>query len=319
MPFSLERRILEQLGSWLWKRASGILELLAGGRTASGDDTLAHALEFTQRLRTTVTRDVNAEEKRRRGCTVLIVEDEPTNQRVAQLHLERSGCDVILCNNGSEALAALDTRHVDLVFMDVQMPVMDGLEATRRIREREAGRRRIPIVALTANAMRQQVEDCMASGMDDVMPKPIDAERLNAVLDRYVSRAGAHVGPHRVLPVPEGTEMPSEISLERFHELASGDAVLARGLVATFAESARRVFADVESGLDRGDLAQVRRAVHTLKGASANIGATRLQAVAVALEDAAHKVDIAAIHSLLEVARRRFDAARALFEAEIAR
>ena len=248
---------------------------------------------------------------------MLLVEDEPTNQRVARLHLERAGCDVVLCGDGSEALAALDTHHVDLVLMDVQMPVMDGLEATRRIREREAGRRRIPIVALTANSKRQQVEACLASGMDDVMPKPIDAGRLEAVLDRYVPGASEPDGP-RELSVAGSPARTPDISLERFHELVSGDAELARGLVATFAESTRQTLADVESGLDRGDLAQVRRAIHTLKGASANIGATRLQAVAVALEDAAHKVDMAEIHRLLEVARRRFDAARAQFEAEIA-
>jgi len=249
---------------------------------------------------------------------VLLVEDEPTNQRVAQLHLERAGCDVVLCGDGSEALAALDTSQIDLVLMDVQMPVMDGLEATRRIREREAGRRRIPIVALTANSKRQQVEACLASGMDDVMPKPIDAGRLKAVLDRYVPGARAPDGPPRELSAAGSPARTPDISLERFHELVSGDAELARGLVATFAESTWQTLADVESGLDRGDLAQVRRAIHTLKGASANIGATRLQAVAVALEDAAHKVDMAEIHRLLEVARRRFDAARAQFEAEIA-
>jgi len=257
--------------------------------------------------------------KQRRGRRVLLVEDEPTNQRAAQLHLERAGCDVVLCGDGSEALAALDTGQIDLVLMDVQMPVMDGLEATRRIREREAGRHRIPIVALTANTLPQQVDACMASGMDDVMPKPIDAERLKAVLDRYLSSAGATDGPDRVLRAAVDPATLPDISLERFHELVSGDVELARGLVATFAESARQTLADVECGLGRGDFPQVRRAVHTLKGASANIGATRLQAVALALEEAADMADIAEVRRLLEVARRQFDAARAQFEAEIAR
>ena len=282
------------------------------------DRVLAHdALDFTQRLRAIVTRDLIVEEQHRHARTVLLVEDNPTNQRVAQLYLERAGCEVVLAADGREALAALESRRFDIVLMDVQMPVMDGLEATRRIRERESGRR-TPIIALTANAMKQQIDECKTNGMDDVLPKPIDRERLSAMLDRYAPPAATLTGRHHVKPAPEKTEAPSEVSMARFCEVTGGDAGLARGLVASFVESVQRALADIEAGLAREDLALVRRAAHTLVGTSANMGATRLQAIAIAMEDSAGQANGAAVSGLLDTARSRFDAARALLEAEIA-
>jgi len=288
---------------------------------AAMDSVLAHdAMAFTQRLRAIVTRDVIVEKQHRQARTVLLVEDNPTNQRVAQLFLERAGCEVVLAADGREALAALESQNFDLVLMDVQMPVMDGLEATRRIRKREAaGGRRTPIVALTANAMKQQIEECRANGMDDVLPKPIDRERLGLMLDRYAPASTALSGRHHVKPAPEKkkAEAPAEISLERFREVTGGDPGLARGLVASFVESVEKAFADIDAGLSSPDLALVRRAAHSLVGTSANMGATRLQAVAIAMEESAAQNNGEAVGGLIDAARSRFAAARAQFESEI--
>ena len=284
---------------------------------ATMERVLSHAaLEFTQRLRAIVTRDVIVEDHQRRGRTVLLVEDNATNRRVAELFLERAGCEVVLAVDGAEALAVLEKRRFDLVLMDVQMPVMDGLEATRRIRQDIAGGARIPIVGLTASALKEQVEACRAAGMDDVIAKPIERERLEAMLERYAPAIGTRTGRHVIRPpleraVPGG----GEITVSRFHEVTAGDAVLARGLVETFEHSAVQAFADLESALERSDFATARRAAHTLVGSSANMGVVRLEAVAAAMEHAAIQQDGVTLRPLVPAAQRRLEAALAELKA----
>ena len=116
---------------------------------------------------------------------VLLVEDNVVNQKVGQRFLERLGCAVVLAENGEEAVGAWKEGAFDLVLMDVQMPVMDGYVATRQIRDLETGGRRTPIVALTANAMTGQLERCLRSGMDGLLTKPLEPERLKEVLERF--------------------------------------------------------------------------------------------------------------------------------------
>jgi two-component system sensor histidine kinase/response regulator len=270
----------------------------------------AAPLEFTQRLRAIVTRDVIVEDHQRRGRTVLLVEDNSTNRRVAELFLERAGCNVLQAADGAEALAMLSRQSVDLVLMDVQMPVMDGLEATRRIRAESPGGARLPIVGLTASALKEQVEACRAAGMDDVVAKPIERERLEAVLERYAPAIGTRTGRHVIRPPAERSPtVTGEIARPRFDEVTMGDAVLARGLVETFEAGGLRACAELEAALARHDFSTARRAAHTLVGASANIGAVRLEAVAIALEQAALQQDAVAMRPLVDAARTRLEAA----------
>ena len=117
---------------------------------------------------------------------VLLVEDNAINQRVAQRFLERLGCDVHVVADGAQACAAHAAGTYDLILMDMQMPVMDGIEATQRIREQEARDARTPIVALTADAMSGTLDKCLQAGMDDYLSKPLDAGRLAEILQRFM-------------------------------------------------------------------------------------------------------------------------------------
>jgi CheY-like chemotaxis protein len=118
-----------------------------------------------------------------------VAEDNPVNQRLASRLLEKRGHSVLVVANGLEALEAVEKERFDLVFMDVQMPVMDGFEATTAIRKREgASRIRLPIVALTAHAMKGDREKCLAGGMDGYLSKPIRPQELDEVLQDYLAR-----------------------------------------------------------------------------------------------------------------------------------
>jgi CheY-like chemotaxis protein len=119
---------------------------------------------------------------------VLLVEDNPVNQRLAERLLSRAGCVVTLAENGLQALDRWSAARFDLVLMDCNMPELDGLEATRRIRAMEGAQRaRTPIIALTADAMESDREACLLSGMDDYLSKPIREERLHEVLTRHLA------------------------------------------------------------------------------------------------------------------------------------
>jgi osomolarity two-component system sensor histidine kinase NIK1 len=119
---------------------------------------------------------------------VLVVEDNVVNQKVAQRFLQRLGCEVTLTGDGQQAVELLRQHEFDLVFMDIQMPVMGGLEATRVIRASEQHGRHIPIVALTAHAMVGELDRCLAAGMDDFLTKPLLFENLQAALLKFCSR-----------------------------------------------------------------------------------------------------------------------------------
>ena len=121
------------------------------------------------------------------GCRVLLAEDNAVNQRVAVRMLERLGCRVDVAGNGLEAIDLSGRLPYDIIFLDCQMPELDGYGAARAIRKREAGGPRVPIIALTANAMDGDREECLAAGMDDYLSKPVVMASLASALQRYTT------------------------------------------------------------------------------------------------------------------------------------
>ena len=280
---------------------------------ATMERVLSHAaLEFTQRLRAIVTRDVIVEDHQRRGRTVLLVEDNATNRRVAELFLERAGCEVVLAADGREALEMLPSARVDLVLMDVQMPVMDGLEATRRIRAEVPGGARIPIVGLTANALKDQVEACRAAGMDEVIAKPIERERLEAVLERYAPAVGMRTGRHVIRPPADRPGIERRRSGRAARSRSSDSAKsrwampCSRAASSRPSSTARARPAPTSRQASSAATSRSRSAPRIRwSGASANMGAARLESVAAAMEQAAHQMDAVTLRPLVAAARRR--------------
>jgi two-component system sensor histidine kinase/response regulator len=233
-----------------------------------------------------------------RGHRILLVEDNPVNQRVAQRLLLKLAAEVTIANNGAEALERLAESTYDAVLMDCQMPVMDGFTAARRIREleRQNGRgRRLPIIALTANVMSEDRENCIAAGMDAHVGKPIEPAQLIDCLGRYLK-------PDVARP---------EVDMNALRELTGGDAEFERELVETFVSSGDQCLTEILSALRVTDLATIGTRAHALKGASANIHALGLAAAASSLESAARANSVSEIGALVQALTARLRAVNA--------
>jgi len=220
------------------------------------------------------------------GRRILLAEDNPVNQKVARGTLEKLGYQVLVAGNGAEAVAAWQDGAYDLILMDCQMPVMDGYSATREIRRREAGRAHTPIVALTADAMKGAEQGCRDAGMDDYLTKPLDRGRLVAVLTRFAP-AAAPAPAAAAEAEAAATPRRPPVDWDGFLAATDGDQDFARELIDLFIASGDAALGEIRAALGRGDLAEVGRAAHTLKGASANMRATGTTTVAAELEVAA--------------------------------
>ena len=261
--------------------------------------------------------ELDPEMARRRPLRILLAEDNVVNQKVALRLLGQLGYRADVAANGLEAIDAVERQTYDVVLMDVQMPELDGLEASREINQRWPGERRPRIVAMTANAMQGDRELCAASGMDDYVAKPIRVEELVAALERCGQRADAGVrgGPAATAGVP-GTPGSGVIDPTVFERLTAtmGGAFVAE-LIDTFVEDARELIATLRRALAPADLDAFRRAAHSLKSNGETLGAMRLAALARELETMARAERLDGAGIRVERLVEEYDAvARALGE-----
>jgi CheY-like chemotaxis protein len=189
--------------------------------------------------------------------------------------------------DGLAAMAAWQTGKFDLIFMDCQMPQMDGYEATREIRRLEAGKSHIPIIALTAHAMTGDEAKCRAAGMDDYLSKPIDRNKLEACLERLLIGNGSTLPMAARAAPPAPTTPHAPVDWDAFLESIDGDEGFARDLADAFVATGTRELAAISTALGAGDTAALRSSAHTIKGASANLRAPAVVAAAAQLESAA--------------------------------
>jgi len=271
-------------------------------------------------------------EMRRGALRILLAEDNVTNQQVALGILRKLGLRADAVGDGFEAIRSLETIPYGLVLMDVQMPEMDGFEATRRIRDPRSAvlDHAVPIVAMTAHAMQGDRERCLEAGMNDYVTKPIAPEALAAAVDRWLPREetalaapapvarppAAPPAPAPVTPPPPaapveaaGPNTPVFDSAGMMDRLM-GDSDLARIVVDGFLEDAPRLIATLRTALDAGDAVAAIRGAHTIRGASATVGGEALRAVAWEMEKAGVAGDLAAVAARLpelesELARLR--------------
>jgi signal transduction histidine kinase/DNA-binding NarL/FixJ family response regulator len=227
--------------------------------------------------------------ERTRAARVLVVEDNALNQQVIQGLLGHLGAHVSVAGNGSEALAALDHACFDLVFMDCQMPVMDGFEATRRLRALERldpSRRAVPVIALTANALSGDRDACLAAGMSDYVTKPVTQAKLAEALSRHLAWR-EETPDSAALPCADGATGPDDPAafdpgaLNSLPMVQDGsDPGFADQMLTMFMAGTHTTLAAIESASSAGDTGPLQRLVHTLKSTAAQVGAPALAAEA---------------------------------------
>jgi len=245
---------------------------------------------------------------------ILLAEDNITNQQVALGILKKLGLSADAVANGREAIEALKTLPYDLVLMDVQMPEVDGMEATRQIRggQSRAPNRDIPIIAMTAHAMQGDKERCLDAGMNDYVAKPVSpsalAEALHKWLPKQEGQTRSQEPAEESQKAEEGHD-PSPVVFDRagMLERLMGDEELANELIEPFLADMPGQIEALRSYLEAGDAAGAERLAHTIKGAAANMGGEALRALAFEMEKAGKAGD-------LESMKRRLDELDTTFE-----
>lgn len=223
--------------------------------------------------------------------SILLVEDNVVNQRVAATMLEALGLRVHIADNGSEALSELAGGRFDAVLMDCLMPQMDGFEATRRLRKMPGPAARLPVIAMTARAMSEDRKECIAAGMDDYIAKPFTLDQLAAILRKWLPAHSNGAAAQGVAATRAEGAAGSAASEQSHIDDAALDKLASRlpadrmaRLVGTFTEETPKLLDRMTSAAEAGEADELRLAAHSLKGSSAFLGAVRLSALARSIE-----------------------------------
>ncbi len=263
---------------------------------------------------------------------VLVVEDLEVNQHLARKLLERLGCIVDVAIDGRAALEMTSRTHYDLIFMDVQMPDMDGLAVTRAIRARAGPCHRVPIVAMTANALPQHRLECLAAGMNDYMTKPLVSDLLRAMIERYATNvaqrtgdetlapsdtfasedaAGSEVGALTARPdadtCAESVPILDPQRIEVLVDLAKLRVDAFDPVITLYARNVHAKLAELRTAIAARDLAALGSAAHAIKGSALNVGANRVVILARALERGAVEGDPRALEADCGAIDRAFE------------
>ncbi len=270
---------------------------------------------------------------------ILLVDDNQVNIKVGSKMLSKLGVTCTTAGTGIEALAALGAAYYDLVFMDIQMPEMDGYEATRQIRSRTTTtiNPNVIIIAMTAHALKSDKDRCLAAGMNDFLIKPVRFEQLNEILNRSITKikkqtgktAGLEPEPNLLEESHETEDFSQEANdsstwdsklfdRDTFLEKLDDDIELYKELLDDFLQSAKRYIEEIETGIKEEDFEKIRIAAHSIKGSSGSIEAHQMQSAAHQLEKSAKQQNRSLIDENLEIMEMEYEILSEIIKDEIA-
>ncbi len=251
---------------------------------------------------------------------ILLVDDNAINQKVAVRIMQQMGYHPCVATNGREAVDFIEREPFDIVFMDVMMPEMDGLEATRVIRERQAGggnrhfQSHIVIIAMTAHAMQGDREKCISAGMDDYLSKPVRPKDVREMVERWGGKI--ELAPPPALPAAASAEEELPVDMSRMNDLTDGNADSLRELVEIFFKQTQGQFTQLRTAISDGNADQVRRVAHSCAGASATLGMNRLAPLMRQLEKLGASGTLTGAADICENAAREFECIRGFLKAK---
>jgi len=262
-------------------------------------------------------------EMQRKNIRILLAEDNPTNQMVATGILKKLGfANIETASNGAKAVKAIEESSHDLILMDIQMPEMDGFEATRQIRkiESRSSKKRTPIIAMTAHAMKKDRDKCISAGMDDYVSKPIDANLLLEALERWLPKkktisVSPVLEPERTLK--QKTDKENSLIIfdkNALMERVMGDAELFETVISSFLEDLPKQISVLSKFVDEKNTDAAGKQGHQIKGAAGNVGADDLQKIAFNIETAGKTGDLDTLISLIPLMNGSFDKLKTIME-----
>jgi two-component system sensor histidine kinase/response regulator len=250
---------------------------------------------------------------------ILVVDDNEVNQTVARHQLERLGYGADFAANGREAVEALARRPYDLVFMDCQMPVMDGYAATAEIRRREGTSRHTSIVAMTAHAIEGERAKCLAAGMDDYLSKPVKRSGLQAAVERWLEAPDGE-GARVAAPEPAALAQiePGPVDLDHLNELVGNDPEVMRDVVTLYVNETERQLQALEAAFAAGAAGEVALIAHKILGGSSTCGMVAIGRPLAELERRGYDNDLSGAADLIADARQEFHCIKAFLKEHLA-
>jgi CheY-like chemotaxis protein/HPt (histidine-containing phosphotransfer) domain-containing protein len=270
----------------------------------------------------------------RHPLRVLLADDNAINQKVASRLLQQMGYQPDTAANGIEALSALGKKPYDIIFMDVMMPELGGIEATREIRKRQQQQAQFPnykspiiVVAITANAMQGDREKCLAAGMDDYLAKPIRPEEMRAIIEKWAATAAMETPLQSAPPPPRADDSaasatPPEdeapVEIDRLLDFTDGNPDNLRELVTLYLDQTRGQISQMHAAVEAGRPQDLRRLAHSCAGASATCGMRRLVPLLRQLERQGQEGQIAGAAAICNQVSKEFDDVRKFLDAWMA-